>query len=212
MASVDLLTRMSRLIRNSIAGVDGCGITVLFDGVPLTVGSPSELAALDDEFQHTTDDGPCLEALWSQSVVESQDLTREARWGSYPAAALGCGMRSVLSIPMDAAAAGHGALNLYSRTTAGFDDEDRRAAREFAEVTAAVLASGRNDAASGIARRWRESIARRTAVAQAVGIVMARRECGREEAFEVLVAESREHDEEIHVTAARICVDPHGAR
>jgi hypothetical protein len=210
MAPLDLLTRMSRLISNSIPGVDGCGITVLYGGAPLTVGFPSELAALDDEFQHTTDDGPCLEALWSQSVVECRDLTEEVRWGSYPAAALGCGMRSVLSLPMDAAAAGHGALNLYSRTTAGFDDDDRRAGREFAEVTALVLASGRNDVASGIARQWRESLARRAAVAQAVGILMARRVCGREEAFELLVGKSREHGEEIHLTAARIGVDLQG--
>lgn len=207
MAPLDLLTRMSRLICNSIAGVDGCGITVLYDGAPLTVAFPSELAALDDEFQHTTDDGPCLEALWSQSVVECRDLAEERRWGPYPAAALGCGMRSVLSVPMDAAAAGHGALNLYSRTTAGFDDDDRRAGREFADVTAIILATGRNDAESGIARRWQESLARRTAVAQAVGIVMASRGCGREEAFEVLVAASRENGEEIHLTAVRMGAD-----
>lgn len=207
MAPLDLLTRMSRLICNSIVGVDGCGITVLHEGRPLTVAFPSELAALDDEFQQTTHDGPCLEALWSQSVVECRDLAEEVRWGPYPAAALGCGMRSVLSVPMDAAAAGHGALNLYSRTTSGFDEEDRRAAREFAEVTAIVLATGRNDAASGIARRWQESLARRTAVAQAVGILMARRGCGREEAFEFLVAQSREHGEEIHLTAIRMGAD-----
>jgi hypothetical protein len=204
MAPLDLLNRMSHLICNSIGGVDGCGITVLYDGTPLTVAFPSELAALDDEFQHTTDDGPCLEALWSQSVVECTDLTEEPRWGPYPAAALGCGMRSVLSLPMDAAAAGRGALNLYSRTVSGFDDQDRRAGREFADVTAIVMAESRNDAASGMAREWRESLARRTAVAQAVGVVMARRGCGREEAFELLVRASREHGEEIHLTAARI--------
>lgn len=207
MAPLDLLTRMSRLICNSIDGVDGCAITVLYDGRPLTVAFPSELAALDDEFQRTTDDGPCLEALWSQSVVECRDLTEELRWGPYPAAALGCGMRSVLSLPMDAAAAGNGALNLYSRTAAGFDDEDRRAGREFADVTEIILATGRDDAASGIARRWQESLSRRTAVAQAVGILMARRECDREEAFEFLVAASREQGEEIHQTAVRMGVD-----
>jgi hypothetical protein len=195
---------MSRLICNSIDDVDGCGITVLYGGAPLTVGFPSELAALDDEFQQTTSDGPCLEALWSQSVVECRDLAEEPRWGLYPAAALGCGMRSVLSIPMDAAGAGHGALNLYSRTAAVFNGRDRRAGQEFAGVTAAVLATGRDDAASGIAQRWRESLARRAAVAQAIGIVMARRGCGREEAFELLVGESRQHGEEIHLTAARI--------
>jgi hypothetical protein len=207
MASLDLLTRMSRLICNSIAGADGCGITVLYEGRPLTIAFPPELAALDDEFQRTTDDGPCLEALSSQAVVECRDLTEEPRWGPYPAAALGCGMRSVLSLPMDAAGAGHGALNLYSRTAAGFDDEDRRAGREFADVTEIILAAGRDDAAAGVARRWQESLARRTAVAQAVGIVMARRGCDREKAFEEMVEESRERGEEIHLTAVRMGAD-----
>ncbi|MDN3357831.1 GAF and ANTAR domain-containing protein [Actinomadura sp. DC4] len=204
MEALDLLTGISRLICNAIEGVDGCGITLLYEGVPLTTAFPAELAALDDEFQRTAGDGPCVEALWSQSVVECRDLSEELRWGAYPAAALGCGMRSVLSVPVDARAAGHGALNLYSRTAAGFDDDDRREALEFADVTATVLAERRKDDASGMARGWRESLARRTAVAQAVGVLMARRACGRDEAFELLVGASRERGEEIHLTAARI--------
>jgi GAF domain-containing protein len=200
----DLLTRMARLISNSVEDADGCGITLLYRGEPITVAFSSELAALNDELQYTADAGPCLQAMRSQTLVECPDFAHEARWGPYPAAALGCGMRSVLSLPMDAAEAGHGALNLYSRTTHGFGEHDRQAALEFADVTAGVVAAARLAARPGSAELWRDGLARRTAVAQAVGILMARHECGRGAAFELLVRSGREYDENIHAAAIRI--------
>ena len=50
----------------------------------------------------------------------------------------------------------------------------------------------------------RDGLSRRTAVAQAVGVLMARQGCGREAAFELLVRAGREHGEDIHTAAIRI--------
>ena len=113
-------------------------------------------------------------------------------------------MRSVLSLPMDAAEAGHGALNLYSRTATPLRRARPPAAMEFADVTAGVVASARVARAPGTAGQWRDGLARRTAVAQAVGILMARQGCSREEAFELLVRAGREYGEDIHTAAIRI--------
>ncbi len=202
---LDLLTRMTRLICDAVDDVDGVGITVVHRGEPVTVAFSSEVAALNDELQYTEDAGPCLQALRSRSVVECRDLASELRWGRYPAAALDCGMRSVLSLPMDAAEAGHGALNLYSRTASGFDDGSRHVMLEFADITADVVAaSARTDPIPGAARQWHEALAHRTAVAQAVGILMARHRCGREEAFRLLLDSGREHGEDVYAAAARI--------
>jgi GAF domain/ANTAR domain len=200
----DLLTRMTRLICNAVDDVDGCGITLLYRGQPITVAFSSELAALNDELQYVEEAGPCLQAMRLQTLVDCPDLATEQRWGGYPAAALNCGMRSILSLPMDAAEAGHGALNLYSRTVHGFDEDDRRSAREFADVTASVVAATRVAVRPDALEQWREGLARRTAVAQAVGVLMAREDCGREEAFDLLVRAGRERGEDIHTTANRV--------
>ena len=198
---LDLLTRMTRLICHSVA--DGCGITVLFRGQPVTVAYSSELASLGDELQYTTDAGPCLQALESQTVVECHDLAEERRWGRYPAAAMGCGMRSILSLPIDAAGAGHGALNLYSRTAHGFDEQDLRRGLEFAQIMSGILAAARAVERSGAAEQWQRALQRRTAVAQAVGILMARHGCDRERAFALLM-QCREDGEDLHAAATRI--------
>jgi hypothetical protein len=200
----DLLTRMTRLICNAVDDVDSCGITLLYRGEPITVAASSELAALNDELQYTSDAGPCLQAMKSQAVVECPDLASEARWGRYPTTALRCGMRSILSLPMDAAQAGHGALNLYSFTARVFDDHNRQAGLEFAAMTAGVVAVARVAALPGTLDQWHTALARRTAVAQAVGILMARHGCDREEAFELLVRSGHERGEDLHATANRI--------
>ena len=204
-SSLDLLTRVTRLICDTVDEVDGCGITALHRGEPVTVAFSSEPAALNDELQYTADAGPCLQALTSRAVVECPDFADERRWGRYPAAALDCGMRSVLSLPMDGSGAGRGALNLYSRTARALVDRDRRVLLEFADITAGLLASTtRSGPARDAARQWQEALTHRTAVAQAVGILMARHRCGREEAFGRLLRAGRESGEDVYTTAARI--------
>jgi hypothetical protein len=195
---------MTRLISNNVDDADGCGITLLYCGEPITVAFSWEPAALNDELQYVAEAGPCLQAMNSQTLVECPDLAREARWGRYPAAALGCGIRSILSLPLDAAEAGHGALNLYSRTARGFGEHDRRSALEFADVTAGIVAATRVAARPGTAGLWRDGLARRTAVGQAMGILMARQGCDREAAFESLMRSGREHGEDLHTAAIRI--------
>jgi putative methionine-R-sulfoxide reductase with GAF domain len=201
----DLLPRMTRLICRAVPGVDDCGITVRHDGQAVTLAFSSDLAALNDELQYTAGAGPCLQALEDGVVVESPDLTKETRWGRYPAAAISCGMRSVLSLPIDADGAGRGVLNLYCQIAHGFTENDRQACAEFAGVIADVLITAEHIADdSTTAQRLRQALIHRSRVAQAVGVYMARHRCGPEEAFQLLLLTSREHGEDIYTTAARV--------
>jgi GAF domain-containing protein len=201
----DLLPRMTRLICRAVPGVDECGITVNYDSQAVTVAFSSDMAALNDELQYTAKAGPCLQALEERVVVESHDLNDEARWGRYPAAAVECGMRSVLSLPIHAAGAGQGVLNLYSEDPHGFDDDDRSASAEFAGIIAdVVIASEHTGTDSTMAQRMHQGLVHRSQVAQAVGVYMARHRCGPEQAFQLLTLTSREHGEDIYITAARI--------
>jgi AmiR/NasT family two-component response regulator len=87
----------------------------------------------------------------------------------------------------------------------GFDDEDRLASAEFAGIIAdLVVAGGNTGTDSTMARRFHQALAHRSAVAQAVGVYMARHRCDPEEAFQLILLSSREHGEDIYTTAARI--------
>lgn len=202
---LDLLPRMTRLVCRAVPAVDECGITMRQDGQAITVAFSSDLAALNDELQYTAKAGPCVQALQDGAIVESLDLTGETRWGRYPAAAVGCGMRSVLSLPINAAGAGRGVLNLYCQTAHGFTDDDRMACAEFAGmITDIVIAAEHIGNDSMMAQRIRQALIHRSNVAQAVGVYMARHRCDPEEAFQLLLLTSREHGEDIYTTAARI--------
>lgn len=206
----DLLPRMTGLICRAVAGVDDCGITVLHPGQAVTLAFSSDLAALNDELQYTAEAGPCLQAMTGGSVVESQDLSVETRWGRYPAAAVDCGMGSVLSLPIHAAGAGRGALNLYSQVAHGFDDTDRLASAEFAGIIAdLVIAAQYVGTDAPMAQGLRRALVHRRDVAQVLGVFMARHRCDAEEAFRRLVLAGREHGEDIYTAAARIGADDH---
>jgi GAF domain-containing protein len=201
----DLLPRMTRLICRAVPAVDDCGITVRHDGQAVTLAFSSALAALNDELQYTAETGPCLQALGTDSTVESHDLTDETRWGRYTAAAVGCGVRSVLSLPIRPDGTGQGVLNLYCQTASGFTDNDRLACEEFAGMIADVIMAAQHvDNDSTMAQRLHQALIHRTNVAQAVGIYMARHRCGPDEAFQLLLLTSREHGEDIYTTAARV--------
>jgi hypothetical protein len=201
---LDLLPRMTRLICRVVPAVDECGVTVRHRERAVTVAFSSDLAALNDELQYTSEAGPCLQALEDGMIVESLDLADETRWGRYPAAAVGCGIRSVLSLPVNADAV-RGVLNLYCQTSHGFSSEDQIACTEFAAmITDIVVAAERIGADSMTAQRIRQALVHRSDVAHAVGVYMARHRCGPEEAFQLLALTSREHDEDIYITAARI--------
>jgi hypothetical protein len=204
-APFGLLPRVTRLICRAVLGVDDCGITVRHAGPAVTVAFSSERAALNDELQYTAEAGPCLQVLDDGTMVESQDLASETRWGRYPAAAVGCGMRSILSLPIRAADAGQGVLNLSCRTAHGFSEQDRRAGADFADMIAdVVIASAHLTNDSATAQRIRRGLLHHSQVAQAHGVLMARHRCGPGEAFQRLLIISRENGEDIYTTAARI--------
>ena len=201
--SFDLLPRIARLLCRAVDGVDDCGVTVARDGRTIAVAFSSDLAALNDELQYTAGAGPCLEALADEKLVESTDLTEETRWGRYPPAAVGCGVRSVLSLPI-AAGPRHGVLTLSSQIPHRFSERDRQACGDFAGIIADVLMSSAHLDAGATPSRPGVALVRRSDVAQAVGVYMARHRCGPEDAFQLLLSTSRDHGEDVHATAVRV--------
>src|SRR3984957_19512665 len=109
-----------------------CGITMQTNGRPLTVASTDTLAAQVDEVQYGLDQGPCLHALRTGTLVSIQDLASDQRWAAYAATALQHGIRSSLSLPLGSGRDTIGAVNLYSQVTGFFGQAATRRAKRFA--------------------------------------------------------------------------------
>jgi putative methionine-R-sulfoxide reductase with GAF domain len=182
-----------------------CGLTMARSSGPVTVAATGPLAERADERQYELDAGPCLEAMRDGVVVRVEDMTREDRWGAYPALAADAGVRSSLSLPLVVEGRSRGALNLYATEAGAFGPDD--------ETTGANWA-GHASGALGVALRISDSDERadalqggldsRTTIGQAVGLLMARERCTADQAFALLRLSSQRRNVKLRDIAAGV--------
>jgi GAF domain-containing protein len=96
-------------------------------------------------------------------------------------------VRSVLAVPLVASDRPLGALNLYSRTAEGYSDADEETAVLFSEQAAVACANAEVYWRTyALTEHLREALESRDVIGQAKGILMARRGCTPDAAFEAL--------------------------
>ena len=108
------------------------------------------------------------------------------RWPEFTAAAAEAGIRSILSVPL-VAQRPLGALNLYSRTAEGYDETAEETAVLFSEQAAVACANAEVYWRTySLTEHLREALESRDVIGQAKGILMVRRGCTPDTAFEAL--------------------------
>jgi GAF domain-containing protein len=200
-----LLQEVAELSVQVVEPAVTAGITLKRDNRTLTVAAANQLATQLDEQQYEQRTGPCLQALATGQIVHARDMAAEDRWDYYPTIALGYGIRAVLSLPMVVENAPIGVLNLYADRADPFDD----VARQLAELltrhaTIAVAAALRRHDQLQLSENLRVALSSRAIIDQAIGIVMAQRRCGSDEAFATLRAISQHRHVKLRQVAADI--------
>ena len=175
------LSRISTLAVETIGGCDHAGISVIEGRRISTRGSNDGVPAQVDAIQYEVDEGPCLDAIQAQPIVWTDDLLTEGHWPRFARrTAEETGVRSMLCFRLFAEEQTLGALNLYSREPAAFDDESREVGSVFAAHAAVAMASAKQ------LDQIEEALRSRDVIGQAKGILMARQGVTEEEAFEIL--------------------------
>lgn len=137
----------------------------------------AEFDALQDEYSQ----GPCLDAVWTQSTVRIDDIIDDGRWPQLLAAvAQRTPIRSTLSIQLFTTGHELGALNLYSRTPRAFDQTSEDLAINLATHAAIALSGARRGA------QFRSALASRDIIGQAKGMLMERFTIDALHAFDIL--------------------------
>lgn len=114
-------------------------VTFFRPGSARTAAAGSAAARAADEEQCSFADGPVLESLRAGDFVHLADVARDRRWPGYASAAADHGVRSLLSIPIMAAAGWSAALSLYASTAHAFTSEDIIRTRRYARQVARSL-------------------------------------------------------------------------
>jgi GAF domain-containing protein len=207
-SSEDLTTvfeDIAALAKDTLPGAHEVSVTLVQGGRAETVASTGELAVVLDERQYDAGWGPCLDAADSGDLLYVEDTATETRWPVYCSKATELGVRSSLSAAMPTQQEIAGALNVYATAPSAMSSDDRELARSFADHAALAITHAHQY--SDIARQaqtLREAMRSRAVIEQAKGIFMAARQCGPDEAFDVLVRLSQTRHIKLRDVAAQV--------
>lgn len=188
------------LAKAAIAGADGVSVSLERHERMSTVAWSNDTVLQMDLHQYQTGEGPCVDAANTGEGVYSDSLASEGRWPAFVPKALGEGIASILSTPLIAPARSVGALNIYSNTEAAFGDAQHTLAGLFAEQASGIIAASLTDLEFGA--RLARALIDREVIAQAQGVLMARRGIAADDAAAELISAAR---------AATLTVSQHGA-
>ena len=196
---------MAVLAARLIGGDLSCGMTMRSNGRPVTVACSDPVAATVDAVQYELDNGPCLHAMRDGHVVRIEDTTDKTRWPEFERRAASHGIRSCLALPLSSAGRRVGALNLYARDASAFGAAEAQRAADFAENASGPLTLAiRLASHAALIEQLRSSLASRTVIDQALGIVMARERCTQARAFAILRTASQNTNVKLRDIASAI--------
>ena len=155
-----------------------------------------------DDLQYELDEGPCLDAVWTDGVFIVTDLRADGRWRRWAAAAVELGVGSSLSVHLFTDTA-LGSLNMYSLHPRGYDQEEVEAAKIIAAHASVVLAYARSEQ-----RLW-QAIDTRNLIGQAQGMLMQKYRLTPEKAFAVLRRYSQTENKKLAVIAEQLTSTGH---
>ena len=169
-----------------IVGARWAGISLTARrGVSAEVPTDAIAASLD-HVQTDLREGPALCAVAKRRTVHAEDLSVETRWPRFTPTAMRLGVRSVLSLDLNAAGKSLGALNLYGAEPGAFTADAVSNGEILAKHAAVALAD------TVAAEHLQAAVASRDVIGQAKGILMHRDRLTGAQAFAVLTRASQE--------------------
>jgi GAF domain-containing protein len=200
-----LLQRVVELTKVVMPGHGEASVSLLVNDRPTTAVFTGDLARDCDESQYGRGYGPCLHAASSGEVTEVVDARVETRWRDYAERAAEQGALSSLSIPLPLSAGIAGALNVYAREPAAFDDEAREAGRRFAPYAGAAVSNMfAYQNAEALADHLELTVESRAVIDQAKGILMERHKLPPDRAFQMLARISMQTNSQLRVVAEEL--------
>lgn len=200
------LGEVARLAARSVEPTASCGIIASSDGHPVTVVTSDSRAALVDEQQYSAGDGPCLQAMRTGVLVKVPDQDSDVRWPGYRVAALELGVKCVLSVPLWVDGTPRGAMGLFGldhpRTFGA--SQVRRAEMFAAEASAALALWLRHRAQNELTEQLEQALTARSAIDQAIGLLMGVQRCNADTAFDILREHSQNNNRKVREVAAEL--------
>jgi GAF domain-containing protein len=200
-----ILDRIAAKAKHALPGAGEVSITLVREQGPYTAAYTGELALHLDERQYEQNRGPCLQAAAEKTTISVPYAAADTRWSGWAHKAASAGVGSVLSIGLPIIDEVSGALNIYGRRPAAFDDGTTTMAQSFAGFAAVALSNAYlYHSTADLARHLQSAMDSRAVIEQAKGIVMAERRCTADEAFAFLTEVSQNTNRKLRAVAAAL--------
>ena len=188
---VDVLHEVAGYATHAIPHADGAGVVVLRLGdgprVVHAVAASAPFVTEVDAIQYRLNEGPCITAAADNRTVRSGSLGGERAWSRFGPRTGRLGIHSSLSIPLVVHGRVTGTLNVYSRSKHAFDEHAATLGEAFAAPAAVSLFNAQVlDRAHAMADRLQNTLANRTVIDQAIGIIRTRTGGSADEAMDRL--------------------------
>lgn len=195
----DTLAEIVRAAVELVPGCDDGSISVIRGRKAVSSRAASSgLAGVVDRIQEATGQGPCLDSAYEHETVRIADMATETRWPVFAPLALEAGAAGMLSCQMFVDGDDLGALNLFSRTPGGLDEESEHIGLLFAAHAAVAYATAEQKASAA------RKVASRQLIGRAEGILMERHKVTAEQAFGMLVRASQQRNTKLRDIAERL--------
>ena len=170
----------------TVPGAQDAALSVVQDRRAIrTRAGTSALVFQVDRVQYETGEGPCLDAVYEQQMVQLPDMTSEKRWPRFTRRAAALGVGSMLSFQLFVEHGNLGALNLYSADKHAFDENSEHIGLLFAAHAAVAMSGAQQE------EHLHRALAARDLIGQAKGMLMERHKITADQAFAVLARASQ---------------------
>jgi hypothetical protein len=199
------LDRLAGFTARAVPGAARCSVTLVGDGAPMTIATSGPQGQALDDVQYSAGHGPGLDATRTRAVVTCQDLTVDDRWPAVAACAAEHGIRAVASVPLDVRRHSVGALNLYLPRAGCIDPHLLITAMAVAGQSEVLLGEVlRRSAQAAMTADLVASLRDGATVDHAIGVIVAQRGCGVQEAYQILRDTAERLNLRPHVVAERL--------
>jgi GAF domain-containing protein len=166
----------------TIEGCDHAAISVIHRrGSVETVAATDDVPTVVDAIQYETGEGPCLTAIYEHATYLIDDLAGERRWPEFSRRAVAqTGVRCMLSFRLFLQGNTIGALNMYSRHPAAFDEHGCAVGTILAAHAAIAMSAAREHQR---AEQLEEALRSSREIGMAIGVLMSGGKIAQDEAF-----------------------------
>jgi hypothetical protein len=195
------------IARDVVPGCDHAAVTTMRAGAaPVCEAATDPVARLVDDFERETGEGPCLDAILTNSFEYDPDITHGSAWPKLSERVLAeTPVRGMLGYRILVGERKAGALNLFSDTPGALTEESAGIGAIMASFASVVLAAAAHheDAAT-----LRKAVSSNREIGKAVGLLMATHRTSDADAFEMLRTASSQLNVRLAEVARRV-VDQH---